>query len=53
MSRFYLEPNLYIFNQTQTFTSREGGVYKKRSKTNLHLSGYDIRTDQTPSNKVW
>ena len=25
----------------------------KQDKTKLHLNGYGIRTDQTPSNKAW
>ena len=29
LERFYFEVNLYIFNETRTFTCREEGIYKK------------------------
>ena len=32
MSKFYFELNLYIFNQTRTFNSKEKGIYKKDPK---------------------
>ena len=38
MSRFYFERNLYIFNQTQIFTNKEEGIYKKIKNKTLTAS---------------